>query len=642
MKAQSAPGPHRRDVSGYLALALLGFRSRAYAHLPAGRHKVRMLRDVMVRMRDGIRLATDIYLPVSDKHGQAFPVLLQRTPYDKREHSPRHGSIEISRLFASHGYAVVIQNVRGRGPSEGKFVKYLPDADDGVDCCRWLLEQAWCNGRIGTLGLSYDAHAEGALASAGAPGLAAMFIDCGAFANAYQDGIRQGGAFEMKQVTWAYDLMQTSPAVTNDPQLRKKAERIDLRRWFQHLPWSRGNSPLSLVPEYENYVFDQWEHGRFDAFWQRAGIYAEGYYDRWPNVPMVLISSWFDAYPRSTVTNYMELKKRGKGPIKLILGPWTHGDNDKTFSGDVDFGPQSMLAGNLAADYPGMELRWFDRWLKDSPNGIDDEPAVRIFVMGGGSGRKNAQGRLDHGGHWRAEADWPPPSAVETRFYCQEHGGLHRDPPASESAKATFRYDPRDPVPSIGGTITSGDPLMSGGAFDQRGAPAVFGARPPYRPLAERPDILVYQSPVLDADVEVTGAIRAELWISSDCPDTDFTVKLVDVYPPNADYPEGYAMNVADGIMRCRYRDSWADPKSMQPGERYKILVETFPTSNLFKRGHRIRLDISSSNFPHFDLNLNTGAPEGKGQETRIAANTVYLNRSYPSSVLLPIVASKS
>jgi uncharacterized protein len=635
-----------RREAGQLFLqlaALLAVPGEALAALAKGSFDVVVQRNVMVAMRDGVHLATDIYLPV---RGGApvtgkVPVLLQRTPYVKEAHSPRHGSIEISNFLASHGYAVVIQNVRGRGPSEGIFVKYLADGSDGVDCCQWLLKQPWCNGKIGAMGLSYDAHTEGALACADAPGLTAMFIDCGAFANAYQDGVRQGGAFEMKQVTWAYNLMQEAPGVADNPELLARIKQVDIKDWFTRLPWSRGHSPLSLVPDYENYVFDQWENGRFSDFWKKIGIYAEGFYDQWPNVPMVMISSWFDAYPRSTVTNYVELRKRNKGPIKLILGPWTHGDNVKTYSGDVDFGAQSTLAGNLAEDYPSLELRWFERWLKGVPNDVENDPNVRIFVMGGGSGRKNAQGRMDHGGKWRAEKDWPVPSTVPTRFYLGGKGELSHQTPLDDAGQKTYKYDPRDPVPSIGGTITSGEPLMAGGAFDQRGGAKIFGAKEPYGPLADRADVLVFQTSVLTSDIEVTGAIEADLWIASNCPDTDFTVKLIDVYPPNLDYPEGYAMNVADGIMRCRYRDSWETPTLMEPGKAYRIRVETFPTSNLFKRGHRIRLDVSSSNYPHFDLNLNTGAPESKGPEVRVATNTIFFDRARPSSVTLPIIPPK-
>jgi hypothetical protein len=206
----------------------------------------------------------------------------------------------------------------------------------------------------------------------------------------------------------------------------------------------------------------------------------------------------------------------------------------------------------------------------------------------------------------------------------------------------SYDFDPERPVPSIGGTITSGEPVMRGGAYDQREGPRFFGSREPYMPLAARPDVLVFETEVLPADVEVTGPIAATLWISSDRPDTDFTIKLIDVYPPNEDYPEGFAMNVTDGILRVRYRKSWEKPEPLQPGAVAQVTVEAFPTANLFKRGHRIRLDISSSNFPHFDVNPNTGAPEGTGLTRQVARNTLYLDRDRPSHVVLPIIPART
>jgi uncharacterized protein len=190
--------------------------------------------------------------------------------------------------------------------------------------------------------------------------------------------------------------------------------------------------------------------------------------------------------------------------------------------------------------------------------------------------------------------------------------------------------------------VTSGQPVMVGGAFDQREGPRFFGSRAPYRPLAERPDVLVFQTPPLEQDLEVTGPFTAHLWISSDCPDTDFTAKLIDVYPPNPDYPDGFAMNLTDGILRVRYRDSWERPSLMTPGTVYRIRIDAFPTSNLFQRAHRIRVDISSSNFPHFDVNPNTGEPEGRASELRVAMNRVYLDRSRPSHVVLPVIGRRA
>lgn len=606
--------------------------------------------DLMVTMRDGVRLATDVHLPARD--GVAlpgpFPVILERTPYGKTLPSrsersvaePDHARsrVEVARVFVEHGYAVIYQDCRGRYGSEGTYTKYIDDPADGYDTCAWILEQPWCNGRIGTMGLSYAAHTQAALASAGAPGLAAMFVDSGGFSNSYQGGIRQGGAFELKQATWAYRNALVSPEVLNDPELKAAMEAVDIRAWFRNMPWRPGHSPVSLAPEYEDYLFEQWTEGTFTEYWKQPGIYAQGFYDVWPDVPMVHMSSWFDPYPRTATDNYVGLSGLKKGPVRLILGPWTHGDRSLTWAGDVDFGPEAAVDGQLARDFWELRLRWFDHWMRGVDNGVDAEPAVRYFVMGGGTGRRNAAGRMDHGGRWTTAADWPIPGTREVGWYLATDGSLSTRAPDVESASLTYRYDPAEPVPSIGGTITSGAPIMVGGAFDQREGPDFFGSTEPYRPLADRPDVLVFQSHPLERDVEVTGPLVVRLWISSDAPDTDFTAKLVDVHPPNDDYPDGYAMNLTDGIIRTRYRDSWEEPELMTPGQVYPVVIEAFPTSNLFKAGHRIRVDISSSNYPHFDLNFNTGEPEGSATHARIATNTVYMDRARPSHAVLPVV----
>jgi putative CocE/NonD family hydrolase len=643
----------RRD---FLALSLsasglLGLR-RLTDPAPEPEYEMVVTRDLMVPMRDRVRLATDIYRPARNGAALAerFPVILERTPYDKTADSRSERTpgadkpmsrAEVAAFFVRRGYLVIYQDCRGRYRSEGEFVKYLSDGDDGYDTCAWILAQPWCNGRIGTMGLSYAAHTQGALGSAGAPGVAAMFLDSGGFSNAYQGGIRQGGAFELKQATWAFNQALESPEIEADPRRLAAMKAIDIRSWFRRMPWSRGDSPVSLAPEYEDYLFDQWEHGEFDGFWKQLGLYAQGFHARFPDAAMVHLSSWYDPYPRTATENYIGLSRRKRGPVRLILGPWTHGDRQLTWAGDVDFGPRATLDGNLATDFLTLRLRWFDRWLRGIENGVEREPAVRLFVMGGGSGRKNAAGRLDHGGSWRAEPDWPLPDTRWTPFYFHRSGLLAPSRPAERSGYREYVYDPAAPVPTIGGTVTSGQPVMVGGAFDQREGPRFFGSREPYRPLAERADVLVFETPPLEADVEVTGPIVVNLWISSSAPDTDFTAKLIDVYPANPDYPSGFAMNLTDGILRARYRRSWERPELMTPGTVYPVRIEAFPTSNRFARGHRIRLDISSSNFPHFDPNPNTGEPEGRARSQRVARNRIYLDAGRPSHVVLPVIPER-
>lgn len=641
----------RRSFSALaLSFSLFG-RARARQQRVPSPEDVILESNRRVALRDGVQLATDVYRPA--RHGRPvagrFPVILERTPYGRNvtyfrdvtaaDTTPKTRA-EVAAYYVRHGYVVILQDCRGCHDSEGEFVKYLHEAVDGFDTCAWIRAQPWSDGRIGTMGLSYAAHAQVALACLNPPGLKAMYVDCGGFSNAYQGGIRQGGAFELKQITWAYNVALESPQVRSNPQLLAALKAVDLKAWFARMPWQRGKTPLSLIPEYESYVYEQWEHGSFDAFWKQLGIYAEGYYPQFADAAMVHLSGWYDAYARTATENYVGLSRVKQGPVHLIMGPWTHGARSTSHSGDVDFGAAATLDAD-GGDIFARRLGWFDRHLKGDGAGRDAEPRVRLFVMGGGSGRKTAQGRLDHGGRWRTEADWPIPDRQATPYYLHPQGELSSARPAANAAPRAYAFDPDHPVPTIGGTVTSGEPLMRGGGYDQREGPQFYGSRLPYQPVAARTDVLVFQSQPLTADLEVTGEIEANLWISSDCPDTDFTIKLIDVYPPSEDYPEGYALNLTDGIMRCRYRDSWSAPVPMTPGTVYAIKVTAFPTANLFKRGHRIRLDVSSSNFPHFDVNPNTGGPEGTGLLRRVARNVVYMDAGRPSHLLLPVIPAR-
>ena len=634
------------------AAALLGLASASPALADEAPYDVALDNNVGVKTRDGVRLATDVYRPA--RGGKPipgrFPTILERTPYGRNvtyardftaaDPKPRTRA-EVAAVYVRHGYVVIFQDCRGCHDSEGEFIKYLSEGQDGFDTAAWLIRQPWSNGQFATMGLSYAAHTQGALACLNPPGLKAMYVDCGAFSNAYQDGIRQGGAFELKQVTWAYNLGLESPEAVKNPRLMAALKAIDLKAWFASMPWKRGHSPISLLPDYEGYVYDQWEHGRFDGFWKQLGIYGQGYYPRYADAAMVHLSGWYDAYSRTATDNYIGLSKAKRGPVRLIMGPWTHGARSTTFSGDIDFGPGATLDADTGTSIFEQRLRWYDRHLKQT-SGLGENPPVRLFIMGGGSGRKTAEGRLDHGGRWRSERDWPIPDARLTAFHLHPDGGLKTAAPAAEVRPIVYDFDPNHPVPTIGGTVTSGEPLMRPGGFDQREGPKVYGAHEPYLPLEARPDVLVFQTDVLAEDLEVTGAIVVNLWISSDGPDTDFTLKLIDLYPPSEDYPQGYALTLTDGILRCRYRDSWETPSMMTPGQAYPIKIEAFPTSNLFKAGHRIRLDISSSNFPHFDVNPNTGDPEGVGLSRRVAKNTVYLDASRPSHVVLPVIPKRA
>jgi hypothetical protein len=601
--------------------------------------------EAVIRMRDGVRLATDIYLPAQGR--PPYPVLLERTPYGKRgtNHGDRsrenpvpRAKPEIAAEFAAGGYAYVLQDCRGRHDSEGEFTKYLNEAADSVDTLTWILQQPWCNGRVGTLGLSYGAHSQGALACLAPEGLGAMFLDSGGFSSAYHSGVRQGGAYELKQLTWAYRHALLSPETQRDPARKAALEAQPPQRWFKQLPWQRGRSPLSAAPEYEDYIIQQWQRENFDGFWRKLGLYARGCYEQYADVPMVHMCSWFDPYALTAVENFTALSKLKRGPVRLIMGPWTHGERSVTHAGDVDFGRTATLDGNIAPDYIALRTAWFDRHLKgaDAPDYL--AAPVKYFVMGGGSGRKNSEGRMDHGGRWRDADGWPPPEAKPTPFFLRHDGVLSKDVGGAAGTSRGYDFDPRHPVPTIGGAIASGAPVMAAGAFDQRTGEAVFGAGAPFGPLAERPDILVFDTLPLAEDMEITGPISARLWISSTALDTDFTVKLVDVYPANPDYPDGYAMNLTHGILRAKFRHSFERPEFLSPGKIHEIEITAFPTSNLFQAGHRIRLEVSSSNFPHFDVNPNTGAPAGEAGPAIVAHNRVHFGPSTPSQLLLPVV----
>ena len=339
------------------------------------------------------------------------------------------------------------------------------------------------------------------------------------------------------------------------------------------------------------------------------------------------------------------LRGTAGAPAYLIMGPWLHGDRNVSYSGDVEFGPDAVIEGQIAESWLAFRAAWFDRWLKPHEAAHESADAVaRIFVMGGGSGARNPQGRMEHGGRWVNSSQWPLPGTRFTPFYLTAEGSLSTSSDARHAppAQISYAFDPSDPVPTIGGALTSGAPVFEGGAFDQREDPRFFGTRHPGMPLSARSDVLVFQTAPLEEDVAVIGPIVVKLWISSDAPDTDFTAKLIDVYPPNVDYPHGYAMNLTDGIFRCRFHESWTAPCALEKGCIYAIEIEPFATANLFKRGHRIRLDISSSNFPHFDVNPNSGEPPALARAPRIAVNRVHFGAGQASHVVLPLVSTAS
>ena len=359
----------------------------------------------MVPMPDGVRLATDIYRPVVAGRvvTDPLPVLMERTPYDKSGVSRSERSLRqlqpatraaVAEFFARRGFVVVMQDCRGRYRSQGKFVKYVNEAGDGCDTLAWLLRQPWCNGRVGTMGVSYGAHTQLALACLAPRGLACMFMDSGGFSSAYHGGIRRGGAFELKQATWAHRHALLSPKTAADERRRAALQARSLAEWFRDMPWRPGHSPLAAAPEYESYLFEQWREGRFTDYWRQPGLYAEGYYDAIPDVPIAILGSWYDPYVSTCTTNFSELSRRKRSVVTLLMGPWTHGDRSSNHAGDVSFGPDAVLDGNIAEDYLDLRLAWFERWLKHGglPGQRPQKP-VTYFQMGGGKGGRDAADR---------------------------------------------------------------------------------------------------------------------------------------------------------------------------------------------------------------------------------------------------------
>lgn len=598
-------------------------------------------RNVMIAMRDGVHLATDIYRPAKDGKPveTSLPVILERTPYNKTGNPRTELSVKkpapMSRQdLAIHlvrlGYIAVWQDCRGRYESEGHFTKYLSEGEDGYDTMKWIAAQPWMNGRIGTQGLSYNAHTQMAMACLNPPGLAAMAVDSGGFSNAYTCGIRQGGAFELKQATWAYHRAQEA---TDDHTAAAVADE-NLHDWFAQMPWTKGRSPVRWNSEYEDYLLEQWQNGTFNDFWKKVGIYAAGYYNTFPKVPIIFMSSWYDAYVTTTLENYTALKGDPERPLSLIMGPWTHGNRSRQIFGDVDFGAEAVFDGQIDEDWLTYREKWFAHYLKDEADPKQAE-RVHLFLMGTGTGKKTEAGHLDHGGRWIESTDWPLPEAKPLDLYLHANMSLQTTAPEIENAAISYDFDPHNPVPTIGGSLTSGEPIFTGGGFNQVESEKFYGCTRPGLPLTARHDVLSFETEPLTEDTCIAGPVEVELWVTTDALDTDFTAKLVDVYPPSEDYPRGYALNITDGIFRVRYRNGFDKPEPVSKGEIFKITISPFATANMFKKGHRIRLDISSSNFPKYDVNPNTGEPEGTSRRKKTAVNTVFMHKGRASKLKL-------
>jgi len=592
-------------------------------------------------MRDGVKLATDIYLPASG--GKVvegpMPALLARTPYDKGP-----GNNADAMRLARHGYMVVRQDVRGRFASEGEFMPFTQEAQDGYDTIEWVAVQPPCDGRVGTYGGSYLAYAQAAAATQNPPHLAAMCHYFG-YPHGYHNA-RQGGALDVFWLSYFVMMAGVGKEAMGSPSVNRALMGMSFEEWLHRLPLRRGLSPLELAPSYERIYFEFVLHESMDEFWVQPALSPAEHLEKWPDVPTLWVCGWFDhyGYCHPDTLAFKRLTELGHKNQYVIFGPWPH-DTTGLKIGQTTFGESSTLANA----FPDHELRWFDRWLK----GIDDDglfpTRAQYFVMGGGDGSRTEDALLSHGGRWKAADAWPVADVAFKRMYFGGNSKIALAPPKEEESFSTYSADPENPVPSSTGVCYTVTRLSEGGtrrintngAWDQVEGPHLYGCRPPYLPLSSRFDVLVFQTEPLEEDVEVVGHPAVELWISSDASDTDFVAKIVDVYPPSADYPLGFALGLSEGLQRAKFRNDFNKPELLKPGEIYKVRIQMRPLSNLFKKGHRIRVDICSSSWPHFDINTHTGRNPSVDHERRIAHNTVYHNKDCPSGILLPVSRSQ-
>jgi hypothetical protein len=547
--------------------------------------------NIAVKMRDGVILRADIYRPGAEGK---YPVILHRTPYN------RTLAANFGQRGAEAGFVVVLQDVRGRYASGGEWYPLASEFEDGYDSVEWAASLPYCNGRVGVYGGSYHGYTALMAALSGAPHLAA-FVSLEAGSDFYDGFTHRGGALQQ----WLIESWTTSLAY--DTLDRAAHGAADIRKWADRVPLT-AYPVLELPPAQSvaRYLFDWLRHPSRDAYWDRFSF--EAHYGQ-VRAPGVHIGGWYDAFGNGPPHVFNAMRSNAATPEarrgqRLIMGPWSHGPLAPK-AGDLDFGKA------VAFDVTGLALDWFDYLLRGAANGLKRKKPVQIFVMG-----ENV---------WREEDEWPLARARETAFY------LHSDGKANSGAGTgtvsavmreteapdEYTYDPTNPVPTAGGGLCCG--RIAAGAIDQRA-------------VESRSDVLVYTTPPLEKDLEVTGPVRMELFISSSAPDTDFTATLVDVWP------NGYAQNVADGMRRARYRESFSKPQLLKPGTIARISIDMWATSNLFRAGHRLRVHVTSSNFPRYDRNPNTGEEPGLATRMIAASNRVYHDRGNASAVFLPIV----
>jgi putative CocE/NonD family hydrolase len=567
-------------------------------------------KNLPMRTRDGVTLYADVHRPAAPGR---FPVLVIRTPYDKNADN----ALTEKLYFPPRGYVVVVQDTRGRFASEGEFYPFLREAADGYDTVQWAAQLPWSNGKAGMVGQSYMAVVQYAAAMANPPHLAALCPVSGS-TSYFENSIWRRGVFELAYRLKYFIMMGretlmrqgrfdqlwpsiarylTDPSDIRSPLTAEAIGHLPLRDWGERL---RECAPFCA---------EMMAHSRYGPYWEAADL---GRHAHRVNAPVLHVGSWYDMFAYDTIKMFTVLRRdagsdaarRGQ---RLLMGPWAHlvpySAPTSRGTGEIDFGPAALI------DLHAIQLRWFDYHLKGIRNGVDEEAPVRIFVMG-----DNA---------WRDENEWPLARTRFTLVYLSSGGAangvsgdgrLSLTPPRDEPADR-YVYDPLNPVPTCGGNyIGPGNGVRNQAAVETRA------------------DVLVYTGEVLERALEVTGPVVLKLFAASSAADTDFTAKLVDVRP------DGYAGNILEGVVRARFRDSLEHPTPIKPGQVYEFNIDLGSTSYVFKAGHRVRLEVSSSNFPRYDRNQNTGHEFGADAETRPATQSVFHGPRYPSRLILPII----
>lgn len=557
--------------------------------------------DVAMKTRDGVTLYADIYRPVGDGN---FPVLLQRTPYNK------DNTADFGRMAAEHGFMVVVQDVRGRYTSEGEWYPFKHETDDGYDTVEWAAGLPHSNGKVGMFGGSYVGATQ-MLTAIGHPPHLAGICPVVTASNYHENWTYQGGAFEQWfDESWMSGLAQdTANRLIKHDTNALVGDRVLPLTDYPAFNIRSVPSGSELTRELAPYFIDWVEHPLYDSYWKQWAINEN--YDK-IQVPALTISAWYDLFQGGSLENYLGMKAHAGNEAarqgqRLLITIGGHAGTGRKI-GAVDF-------GTAAAEYDenALTLEWYEYLFQGKQNQFASDKPVRIFVMGENK--------------WRDEAAWPLARAKDTKYYLHSEGKANSaagDGSLSLEAKGDpapdgFIYDPANPVPTVGGPLCCDSDHLAPGPQDQKDVEA-------------RQDVLVYSTPALDRDIEVTGPVTLDLFAKSSAVDTDFTAKLVDVWP------NGFAQNLTEGILRARFRDSEIEATPIVPGKVYEYKIDVWSTSNVFLKGHRIRLEVSSSNFPRFDRNLNTGKSAAESADMVKATQTILHDAAHPSALVLPVV----